>query len=298
MSDCVRRVTGMEPALSPSRAADFMQCPMLYRFRVVDRLPEPPSAAAARGTLVHAVLERLFDLPAAQRTTAAATALLPQEWERMVAGEPQLAALLTHEDGGSVAVEDWFDQAATFVERWFTLEDPTLLEPAERELYVEARLGELTVRGYVDRLDEAPDGRLRVVDYKTGRAPSESFEARALFQLKFYGLALWRSRGVLPSRLQLVYLRDGQVLWIDPTEADLLATERKIRALWAAVDLAARTGDWRPRPGRHCAWCAHQAICPAFGGTPPSLPSDAYERAVDPRSTGRTDRRTEDAEVV
>ncbi|RIK13850.1 MAG: exodeoxyribonuclease V subunit beta [Acidobacteria bacterium] len=288
----------MEPALSPSRAADFMQCPMLYRFRVVDQLPEPPSAAAARGTLVHAVLERLFDLPAAQRTTAAATALLPQEWERMVELEPELAGLLAHEDGGSVAVEDWFDQAAAFVERWFTLEDPTLLEPAERELYVEAKVGDLTVRGYVDRLDEAPDGRLRVVDYKTGRAPSEAFEARALFQLKFYGLALWRSRGVLPSRLQLVYLRDGQVLWIDPTEAELLATERKIRALWAAVDLAARTGDWRPRPGRHCSWCAHQALCPAFGGTPPPLPPDALQRALDPRSAGRTDKRAADAEVV
>lgn len=278
----------MEPALSPSRAADFMQCPMLYRFRVVDQLPEPPSAAAARGTLVHAVLERLFDLPTAQRTTAAATALLPQEWERMVQLEPELAGLLAHEDGGSVAVEDWFDQAAAFVERWFTLEDPTLLEPAERELYVEAKVGDLTVRGYVDRLDEAPDGRLRVVDYKTGRAPSEAFEARALFQLKFYGLALWRSRGVLPSRLQLVYLSDGQVLWVDPTEAELLATERKIRALWAAVDLAARTGDWRPRPGRHCSWCAHQALCPAFGGTPPPLPPDALQRALDPRSAGRT----------
>ncbi|NLG21049.1 MAG: PD-(D/E)XK nuclease family protein, partial [Actinomycetales bacterium] len=50
----------MTPALSPSRASDFMQCPLLYRFRVIDRLPEPPSAAAARGTLVHAALERVF----------------------------------------------------------------------------------------------------------------------------------------------------------------------------------------------------------------------------------------------
>ena len=51
------------PGLSPSRANDFLQCPQLFRFRVIDRLPEPPSSAAARGTLVHAVLEHLFDLP-------------------------------------------------------------------------------------------------------------------------------------------------------------------------------------------------------------------------------------------
>ncbi|MGL5830057.1 MAG: PD-(D/E)XK nuclease family protein, partial [Angustibacter sp.] len=52
-----RRVESMTSvagaALSPSRAADFMQCPLRYRLRVIDRIPEPPSAAATRGTLVH-----------------------------------------------------------------------------------------------------------------------------------------------------------------------------------------------------------------------------------------------------
>ena len=62
----------MTPALSPSRAADFKQCPLLYRFRTIDRLPQAPSSAATRGTVVHAVLERLFDLPAAERTVEAA----------------------------------------------------------------------------------------------------------------------------------------------------------------------------------------------------------------------------------
>src|SRR5688572_19846862 len=56
------------PSLSPSRAADFKTCPLLFRFRTIDRLPERPTADQVRGTLVHAVLERLFDLPAAERT--------------------------------------------------------------------------------------------------------------------------------------------------------------------------------------------------------------------------------------
>src|ERR1700678_1408600 len=76
------------PALSPSRAADFMTCPLLYRFRVIDRLPEAPSPAAARGTLVHAVLERLFDEPASDRTPQAARGLLPAQWDRLLAEEP------------------------------------------------------------------------------------------------------------------------------------------------------------------------------------------------------------------
>lgn len=280
--------TGTPPsrALSPSRASDFMQCPMLYRFRVVDRLPEPASPAAARGTLVHAVLERLFELAAPERTLEAAIALVPHAWAALLERDPALAEL---------AAEEAHADATTLLERWFTLEDPTRLEPEETELYVEADLDGLVIRGYVDRLDAADDGRLRVVDYKTGRAPSETFEGRALFQLKFYALALWRSRGVLPSRLQLVYPRDRTVLWIDPTEAELLATERKVRALWDAIELAATQGDWRPRRGRTCRWCHHQALCPAWGGTPPPLPPGATQLALDPRSAGRPETAAEDA---
>src|SRR5437763_173418 len=82
-------------SLSPSRAGDFMTCPLLYRFRVIDRIPERPSQAAVRGTLVHAVLEHLFDLPAAERTVGAALAMLGPQWERLLAGEPELAAMFS-----------------------------------------------------------------------------------------------------------------------------------------------------------------------------------------------------------
>lgn len=273
----------MSRALSPSRAADFMQCPLLYRFRVVDKLPEPPSLAAARGTLVHSVLEALFDLPAAERTTSAAVDLLPSRWEEMLAAEPELAALVPDDDEDFAAM---FTEAEKLLHKWFTLEDPVHLEPAEREMYVETEIDGLTLRGYVDRLDVAPDGRMRVVDYKTGRSPSGLFEGKALFQMKFYALVLWRTRGVVPTLLQLVYLRDGQILRYEPSEHDLLATERKIKALWAAIERAATTGDWRPRKGRLCDWCNHQALCPEFGGTPPELPPDAMSRALDPRRSG------------
>src|ERR1700728_2628885 len=90
---------GTRPSLSPSRAGDFLTCPLLYRFRVIDRLPEPPSPAAARGTLVHAVLERLFDRPAAERTPQAAKSLLSPQWDRLVAESPELATLFTDQAG-------------------------------------------------------------------------------------------------------------------------------------------------------------------------------------------------------
>jgi putative RecB family exonuclease len=256
-------------SLSPSRASDFMTCPLLYRFRSVDRLPEPPSPAATRGTVVHSVLERLFDLPAAQRCPERAMDMVEPAWTQLSAEEPELADLFP--DGTGLA--EWLGSARELVRAYFTLEDPGRIEPAAREALVEVTLPSgLHLRGYLDRLDEAAGGALRVVDYKTGRCPDPLFEARALFQMKFYALVLWRTRGVVPAVLQLVYLADRQVLRYTPDEAELVATERKLEALAAAIERALATGEFRPRPGRLCDWCAHQALCPAFGGTPPPLP--------------------------
>ncbi len=164
----------------------------------------------------------------------------------------------------------------TVLDRYFQLEDPRRLEPAERELYVETVLdSKLLLRGFVDRLDVAPDGALRVVDYKSGKAPAAGWEAKALFQMKFYALVLWRTRGVVPTMLQLVYLGSGELVRYAPDEQDLLATERKVEAIWTAIVLATETGDWRPRRSRLCDWCAHRSICPEWGGTPPPLPEAA-----------------------
>ena len=272
------------PSLSPSRAGDFLTCPLLYRFRVIDRLPEPPSPAAARGTLVHAVLERLFDEPAACRTRQTAHAMLRPQWERLLAAEPELAGLF--EDPQQQ--HDWLAAAAGMLDRYFTLEDPTRLEPRHREHAVEAPLESgLVLRGYIDRLDVAASGEIRIVDYKTGTAPAEEFEARALFQMKFYAVVLWLTERRVPKLLQLIYLGNGEIVRYAPDEADLRATVRKIDALWRAIERARSTGDWRPRPGRLCAWCAHQAICPAFGGTPPPLPERSTRcRDAEPAPAG------------
>lgn len=259
-------------SLSPSRAGDFMQCPLLYRFRVIDRLPEKPSPAATKGTLVHAVLERLFDAPAAERTAPRAKSLIPGQWDRLRESRPEVLELFADDPEGE-RLAGWLSEAEQLVERWFTLEDPTRLEPAERELFVETELESgLRLRGIIDRVDVAPTGEVRIVDYKTGKAPRAEYADGALFQMKFYALVVWRLKQVIPRRLQLVYLGSGDVLTYDPVPADLERVERKLLALWDAIRTATETGEWRPRPTKLCGWCDHQAHCPEFGGTPPPYP--------------------------
>ncbi|MFC8451041.1 RecB family exonuclease [Kitasatospora sp. NPDC057223] len=274
--------------LSPSRAGDFLTCPLLYRLRVIDKLPEPPSSAATRGTLVHAVLERLFDSPAAERTPERALGLLRPQWERLLGERPELASLFGGGEGGpepdGAALTRWLADAEKLLGQWFRLEDPTRLHPVERELYVETALESgLLLRGYIDRVDVAPTGEVRLVDYKTGRAPSRDFEGKAMFQMKFYALVVWRWKGVIPKRLQLVYLGGGgDVVSYDPDEADLLAVERKLLALWETISQAVASGEFPATRNRLCDWCDHKASCPEFGGTPPPYPLPLLTQAPAP----------------
>ncbi len=259
------------PALSPSRAADFKQCPLLYRFRAIDRLPEPQTTAQLRGSVVHAALEQLYALPAADRGPDAALTLVAPAWDRVISERPEAAAVI------EPALRDTLlGEARRLLAGYYRLEDPTRFDPQCCEQHVEVELDDGTLlRGFVDRIDVAPTGELRVVDYKTGKAPPEAralAEGKALFQMKFYAVALLRSRGVLPARLRLLYLADSQVLEYSPDLEELMRFERTLTAIWRAILAAGATGDFRPKPSRLCDWCSHRALCPEFGGTPPPYP--------------------------
>lgn len=267
------------PALSPSRATDFKQCPLLYRFRAIDRLPEATSAAQLRGSVVHAALEQLYGLPAGLRSPDTARSLVQRAWDQMVAAEPELAGEL---DPGQPT--QLLEDARALVSGYYRLEDPTRFDPQCCEQWVEVELADGTLlRGYIDRIDVAATGELRVVDYKTGKAPPAAralAEFKAMFQMKFYAVALFRSRGVPPTRLRLIYLADGQLLDYSPDRDELLRFEKTLMAIWRAIQSAGETGDFRPNPSRLCDWCPHQQRCPAFGGTPPPYPGWPTEPAA------------------
>ena len=278
--------TVRRPALSPSRAGDFKQCPLLYRFRAVDRIPETPSKAQVRGTVVHSVLEQLFHLPLAERVPTRANDLVAPAWAELVEQQPELAELFDGPDDPQLA--EWLTSAKELLAGYFELEDPRRLQPEACELRVETELSSgVLLRGFIDRIDVAPTGEIRIVDYKTGAAPREVGEAKALFQMKFYALVVYRMRGVVPKQLRLMYLADRQSLAYAPDEAELIRFERTLDAVWQAILKAGKTGNFPPNRSRLCDWCDHKTRCPEFGGTPPPYPgwpepdAAAQESALD-----------------
>lgn len=243
--------------LSPSRMNDFTNCPQLYKYRAIDQLPEPPSIDAERGKLIHAVLEDLFELPATERTFTSAKDLLPKKWSEQLDALPELSQLVLDED-------EWFDRAHSLLQNYFSLENPTSFESTFRELHLEKNISdELYLHGYVDRLDIAPTGEVRIVDYKTGKSPKPGWEEKALFQLRIYALMYWRNEGILPRLLQLIYLGDSKVIKSQPTEQQLESTERVMKNIGDEILTAIEKSDFPTKKSRLCDWCFFKAICPA-----------------------------------
>jgi putative RecB family exonuclease len=248
--------------LSPSRAGDFKTCPQLFKFRAIDRLPEPTSVYQARGTTAHLALQRLFDHPSDDRSPDLLYDLFREAWTEL-RGSEEFEDLF----GDTEEERQWGVESLELLANYFTIEDPTGFDPVDRELDMLEDLDGITIRGILDRIDRDADGRLIITDYKTGKAPPERFALPAFFALKIYALLIRKSTGETPKELRLLYLNGPTLYRLDVDDRQLDAMDSQLRALWNAIDRALTTQRFPTRPGTLCNWCSFQEICPAFAET-------------------------------
>ncbi len=250
--------------LSPSKVTSFRECALAFRFTVIEHLADAPTVATVRGTFVHRVLERLFwNHPVGQRSQGAAASELEHAWGELHSDPDFLSLDLGDEDRDRLRAD-----AEALVANYFLLEDPDSVRPAGVELSLEARLGDLRLRGIIDRLDVLPDGDLEVVDYKTGRAPSVNFEQSKLIGVHLYALLTQEVLGRPPVRVKLLHLQEPLAIVAEPTEQALRGHRIRAHAVWSAIERSCASEDFRPRPSSLCNYCNFRDFCPAWGGDP------------------------------
>jgi putative RecB family exonuclease len=257
-------------SLSPSRVSSFTSCPMQFRFSSIEKLPEAPGAATTKGSIVHRALELLFVRPAADRTPAALADDMTTALSEF-ATDPEYVGLRLDDD----AAERFESECRALIDKYFAMEDPTTVREIGLELWMEAEVGALTLRGIIDRLELDADGELVVTDYKTGRAPSGNYEQKSLAGVHFYSFLCEAVFGKRPARIRLMYLSSGETIETVPSAQSVKFITTRTTAVWSAVERACTTGDFRPRPSKLCDYCSFKQWCPSFGGDPSLAATEA-----------------------
>ena len=323
--------------LSPTSMSDFRRCPKLFEFKYIQRIPSPPTVATTTGNLVHLVLERLFDLPPDLRTPQLADAMVEPAFAVMLSPFTVMSDRMSEievairEPSGlfeGSAMEEWeADRARRSADGWvelapegsqeraqilakaheavatyFDVERPTNFDPEDRELHVEATIGDAVVHGYIDRLDRYLIGdeeeRWVISDYKTSKPPSTSQRSNAfflekilperLFAMRVYALLLSESIDVTPHSIRLIYLGPSDAAAADALPAAegrpplnrcnvigevisdpiLDATRREVVKIHTEIRRAAERDDWPATTNKLCDWCdfkdSTEHPCPAF----------------------------------
>jgi putative RecB family exonuclease len=290
-------------SLTPSKVTTFKECALAFRLSAIDKLPEPPSLQAFRGTVVHRALELLmWDEPQGGRTLPAAFGKLERAFDELLESEEGAALALEGQE-----LEELVEDTHELLRNYFVLEDPNSVRVIGTELRLQVEIGlparrpretiedilgdnkdgspsndfdapeppadhpegaprPLRLRGVIDRLELDEQGELVVTDYKTGKAPGQSQEQSRLGGVHFYAFLCEHVLGRRPVKVQLFHLREPLAIGSTPSEQSINGLERQATAIWAAVKRACLLEDFRPKPGRLCDWCGFHAYCPAMGG--------------------------------
>lgn len=241
--------------LSPSGAATFEQCPRRWRFRYVDRLPDPPGADALVGTFAHLVLERLMQQHPIRRTTDEARRIARAAWPEIAGSEDYRDLELDDQQARAFRWQAW-----RAIEGLWDLEDPTGVDVRSTEQSVSVTLDGVPFRGVVDRVESEPEG-LVISDYKSGRAPTPRYAPSRLQQVLLYAAAIAEETGDRPVRAQLLYL--GQrIVATAVTPVELGGAVDQLKSTWDAISDACDGDEFAARPGPLCAYCAYAERCP------------------------------------
>ena len=230
--------------LSPSKLNTFLSCGKLYEYKYIDMLSDPSGQAAVNGTAIHEALENLYAQPANWRTLAIALDCLTyvlHDWPKVTACFPEP------------------DVCAERIWNLFDLEDPTTVNCRRTEMDLTLDwYDDVQLRGIIDRVDVEEDGSYTIVDYKSGKAPSDRYLPDKLRQMKFYAMMGLKAFGTPPKRVKLLFLGTPQEIVVDVSPSMLRGVEAKAKAAVEAIE----RGEFVTNPGDACRFCPAKDICP------------------------------------
>ena len=250
--------------LSPSSMALYDDCPKKWMYRYIEKLPDPPGVSAVMGSFAHSVLEHLMQLPPEERTQENARERATKTFKitRLTSEFRNLE--LADEEISSFKRQAW--QAITGL---WELENPEEVEVASTEQHLKVDVRGVPFRGYIDRVDESPEG-LVVNDYKSGKPNSQEridqsrrhVEDKHLFQVMLYSAAIAEETGASPATARVLYIGEQRQVSEEPvTEEKLTDVTDQLLHTWEALASDLRRRKFDPNPSPLCGWCPFVSHC-------------------------------------
>lgn len=234
--------------LSASAVESYEVCPLQFKLEREWRIPRDVPAALHYGASMHRVLKTYYDSVRLERPLSEEDLLelFRSDFAQAVIDDPYQREL--YEQQGVQQLSDFLEVARR-------VDPPRVLHAEER---FEMRMGEATVAGRIDRIDDLGNGRVAIIDYKTGK-PRAQEDADESLQLSIYAMAAREKWGYQAERLVFYNLEENSA--VTTARGPLQIEEAKMKVLNVAERIAA--GQFDPKPGYHCRLCPYRNLCPA-----------------------------------
>lgn len=247
------------PHLSVSSIQTYQQCPLKFKYSKIDLIADEPNEASLMGNFVHDVLEYMYRLPPEARTIESAKNIARDLWD-------SAWGMKVHEYVPSPDAVRMFRWNSWWcIENLWKLENPEKVSPIGLEYEVNAAVGGVVIKGFIDRFSQSEDSMmLTVSDYKTGKTPRKEYQDDKFFQLSVYAKLLSVLGIGDADKVELLYLKDGVRLSRKITDSDLDQAVEIIQEVKACIDTDCQTGYFAPVTSVLCGWCSYKPICPKW----------------------------------
>ena len=231
---------------SVSQFVGYKKCPRLYQYRHVMKIPEKPRYYFDFGSSLHSIAEQLTRM---QKDGKDINEIVAEE----------LLAKFWDPKGYKSKIDEKrdYDEAKAILKVFLEEQAKSKSEIVDIERWFETSIGDIKLRGRIDRIDK--DGSsYTVVDYKTSKKASSLNELKKDMQLLVYALAVKGMYGTGPLKVGNWFLRSNEKVFFEPEQKAIEAMQTEITEMAAKIKSAAfepKKGSWE------CNYCDYTCLC-------------------------------------